>query len=56
MHQERKFRIYAVGWGGQLLHLVPELDLMIVFMCWDSAKSADISAPMLMIYNAALTD
>jgi CubicO group peptidase (beta-lactamase class C family) len=45
---------YATGYGGQSLHIVPELDLMIVLLCWDQAQDADIFGPMFMIYEAAL--
>lgn len=46
--------IYGAGYGGQSLHLVPELDMVIVFTCWARAEDADIFAPLMMIYNAAL--
>ena len=45
---------YAAGYGGQTIHIIPELDLMIVFTCWDEAQDADIFLPMLMIYSAIL--
>lgn len=45
---------FAAGYGGQTIHIVPELDLMIVFTCWDEAQDADIFLPMLMIYSAIL--
>ena len=45
---------YAAGYGGQTIHIVPELDLMIVFTCWDKAQDADIFLPMLLIYSAIL--
>jgi len=47
---------YGAGYGGQSLHVVPELDLMIVLTCWGRAEDADILGPTLMIYNAALED
>ena len=43
---------YAAGYGGQTIHIVPELDLMIVFTCWNNAQDADIFLPMLIIYSA----
>ena len=43
---------FAAGYGGQTIHIVPELDLMIVFTCWDHAQDADIFLPMIMIYSA----
>jgi CubicO group peptidase (beta-lactamase class C family) len=46
--------IYAAGYGGQSLHLVPDLDLMVMFLCWDNPEDADIFAPMLIIHSAAL--
>ena len=45
---------YAAGYGGQTIHIVPELDLMIVFTCWDEAQDADIYLPILRIYTAIL--
>ena len=45
---------FAAGFGGQTIHIVPELDLMIVFTCWNNAQDADIFLPMLMIYSASL--
>ncbi len=47
--------IQASGYGGQMLHLVPELDLIIVFQSWSRDEGADILAPLLMTYNAAIT-
>lgn len=46
--------IQASGYGGQLLQLIPELDLIIVFQSWSRDESADILAPLLMTYKAAL--
>lgn len=48
------FHFYAAGYGGQTIHIVPELDLMIVFTCWDKAQDADIFLPMLLVYSAIL--
>ena len=45
---------YAAGYGGQTIHIVPELDLMIVFTCWDEPQDADIFIPILLIYDAVL--
>ncbi len=45
---------YAAGYGGQSIHIVPELDLMIVLLCWDTEPDADIFGPILMTYQAAL--
>lgn len=45
---------YAAGYGGQTIHIVPELDLMIVLTCWDEPQDADIFIPMFMIYGAVL--
>lgn len=43
---------FAAGYGGQTIHIAPELDLMIVFTCWDEARDADIFLPIVMIYSA----
>lgn len=48
--------VQASGYGGQLLHLVPEIDLIIVFQSWSRDEGADILAPLLMTYKAALED
>jgi CubicO group peptidase (beta-lactamase class C family) len=45
---------FAAGYGGQTIHIVPELDLMIVVTCWNNAHDADIFLPMLLIYSAIL--
>jgi len=45
---------FAAGYGGQTIHIAPELDLMIVLTCWGEAEDADIFLPMLMIYSAVL--
>jgi CubicO group peptidase (beta-lactamase class C family) len=46
--------IQASGYGGQLLHLVPELDLIVVFQSWSRDEGSDILAPLLMSCKAAL--
>jgi len=43
---------FAAGYGGQTIHIAPELDLMIVITSWDNAQDADIFLPMIMIYSA----
>ena len=43
---------YAVGYGGQTIHIVPEFNIVIVFTCWDEAQDADIFVPLLKIYSA----
>jgi len=45
--------IEARGLGGQLISLVPELDLMVVFTCWAGPEDADIGVPLMTIYQAA---
>jgi CubicO group peptidase (beta-lactamase class C family) len=45
---------YAAGYGGQTIHIVPELELMIVLLCWNTEPDADIFGPILMTYQAAL--
>ena len=45
---------FAAGYGGQSVHIVPELNLMVVFLCWNNAQDADIFIPLLMIYEAIL--
>lgn len=44
----------AAGFGGQTLFIVPELDLMIVFLCWNNPKDADIQIPIIIILNSIL--
>ena len=44
--------IFAAGYGGQTVHIAPDLDLMIVFNCWDEAQDADIGLPIVKIYSA----
>jgi CubicO group peptidase (beta-lactamase class C family) len=46
--------INAEGYGGQLVGLVPELDLMVVFTSWGEERGADIAGPLMTIYRAAL--
>ena len=46
--------VQASGYGGQMLHLVPDLDLIIVFQSWSRDEGSDILAPLLMTYNAAI--
>jgi CubicO group peptidase (beta-lactamase class C family) len=48
--------INAEGYGGQLVNLVPELDLMVVFTSWGEERGADIAGPLMTIYRAALGD
>jgi hypothetical protein len=43
---------FAAGYGGQSIHIVPELDLMIVLTCRNEAQDADIIVPIVMIYSA----
>ena len=42
----------SVGSGGQTLVVFPELDLMIVFLCWNNTNDADILIPMVLILNS----
>ncbi len=44
----------SVGFGGQTLIVFPDLDLMIVFLCWNNATDADILLPMVLILNSIL--
>jgi len=44
----------ASGYGGQMVHMVPDLDLIIVFQSWSRDEGSDILAPLLMTYNAAI--
>lgn len=60
----RKFKIkerwfdffYAAGYGGQSLHISPELNMIICFLCWGNPKDASIFAPTLMTYKAVMED
>jgi len=52
MGEKEISHFFAAGYGGQTIHIVPELDLMIVFTCWDNAQDADIFLPMILIYSA----
>ena len=45
---------FAAGYGGQTIHIAPELDLMMVFTCWGEEQDADIFLPMLMIYDSII--
>ena len=52
---ENKVNYYlSVGSGGQTLIIVPNLDLMIVFLCWNNPNDADILIPMVLILNSIL--
>ena len=52
---ENKVNYYlSVGSGGQTLIIVPDLDLMIVFLCWNNPNDADILIPMVLILNSIL--
>ena len=44
----------SVGSGGQTLIVVPELDLIIIFLCWNNSIDADILIPMILILNSIL--
>jgi CubicO group peptidase (beta-lactamase class C family) len=44
----------SVGSGGQTLIILPDLDLMIVFLCWNNPNDADILIPMVLIFNSIL--
>jgi CubicO group peptidase (beta-lactamase class C family) len=46
--------LFAAGYGGQSLHISPELDLIICFLCWGNPDDAAILAPTLMTYKAVL--
>jgi CubicO group peptidase (beta-lactamase class C family) len=48
--------ISGQGYGGQLLALVPDLDLMYVITSWGREEDADIFGPVVMIVNSALTE
>ena len=45
---------FDAGYGGQTVHIAPELDLMMVFTCWGEKQDADIYLPILMIYESIL--
>lgn len=42
----------SVGSGGQTLIVLPDLDLMIVFLCWNNSNDADILIPIVKILNS----
>ncbi|MFC2096379.1 serine hydrolase domain-containing protein [Bacteroidota bacterium] len=44
----------AVGAGGQTLIIIPDLDLIMVFLCWNNSQDADILIPMVLILNSIL--
>jgi len=44
----------SVGFGGQTIIIVPDLDLMIVFLCWNDSNDADIQIPTAIILNSLL--
>ena len=48
--------VAAMGYGGQHIELVPELDLMVVFTCFAQQEGADIMGPLMTIYQADLND
>jgi len=48
--------IDSYGYGGQALHLIPELDLMYVFTCWSEEDAADTLGPSLLILQSAIED
>ncbi len=46
--------VFAAGYGGQSIHIVPELKLMVVFSSWGRAEDADIFPATLMVYRSVL--
>jgi hypothetical protein len=48
--------VEARGLEGQLISLVPELDLMVIFTRWAGPEGADITGPLMTIYQAVLDD
>ena len=53
---ENKVNYYlSVGFGGQTLIIVPDLNLMIVFLCWNNSNEADTLIPMVLILNSILS-
>ena len=45
---------FAAGYGGQSLHICPELDMIICLLCWSNPEDAAILAPTLMTYKSVL--
>ena len=45
---------YTTGFGGQTLFISPDLDLMIVFLCWENPQDADVQIPILLIHKSIL--
>ena len=51
---ERISHFYTAGFGGQSIFIVPSLNLMIVFLCWNNPRDADIFFPIITILNAII--
>ncbi|KPK87593.1 MAG: hypothetical protein AMS27_02070 [Bacteroides sp. SM23_62_1] len=45
---------FSSGFGGQSVSIIPDLDLMIVFLSWNNPDEADIQIPTILIINSIL--
>jgi hypothetical protein len=45
---------YGAGYGGQTISYVPELDLLVIFTCWNRSDDCDFFGPLFMTIKAAL--
>ena len=48
--------IASFGYGGQTLYIVPDLDLVFIFLCWTSEQDADVGFPAIMTIQAAVNN
>lgn len=48
--------IASFGYGGQTMYIVPDLDLVFIFLCWTSEQDADVGFPAMMTIQAALNN
>lgn len=46
--------IASFGYGGQTMYIVPDLDLVFIFLCWTSEQDANVGFPAIMTIQAAV--